>query len=284
LDKHGQMRPMIEVSLLLWAALLRASRRRKRNESDRHHEISSLHKNKENRKFWYRGLSDCRYDLKPSVGRVQKYAGQKKTLSPTDEIGLLHRFRRRAYPHLGRVVSAGEALFLARHYRLPTRLLDWTANALCALYFACVANLDDPAKVWVMHRPLPPGENDIDPFEVGGKPDEKALFDFLGSPSPNLKIIYPFLNSPRLVAQDGAFTVHSDPWRSIESYEATDFDRENLHLEALYFWCIPAGKKVDIIKELSGLGITERTVYPDLDGLAKSIWETEVLWNPDAAP
>jgi hypothetical protein len=247
--------------------------------------ISSLHKNKENRKFWYRGLSDCDYGLIPSVGREQKYAGKKKTLSPTDEIGLLHRFRRRAYPHLGRAVSAGEALFLARHYKLPTRLLDWTANALCALYFACVANFDRPAKVWVMHRPSPPGENDIDPFEVGHIQDEKVLFDLLGPRSSNsLKIIYPFLNSPRLVAQDGAFTVHSDPWRSIESYVATDFDPKNLHLEALYFWCISAANKVGIIEELSGLGITERTVYPDLDGIAKSVWETEVLWNPDPSP
>ena len=249
--------------------------------------ISSLHEEKGNVKFWYRGLSTCRYDLKPSVGRVQEYAGQKKTLSRTDEIGLLHRFRRRAYAHLGRQISAGEALFLARHYKLPTRLLDWTANALCALYFACVANLDEPAKVWVMHRPPKPGENDIDPFEIGRQQDEKSLFKFLGHPATNyLKIIYPFLNSPRLVAQDGAFTIHSDPWRSIESYayQATDFYSNHLHLEALYFWCIPAAKKVGIIKELSRLGITERTVYPDLDGLAKSIWETEVLWNPDPAP
>ena len=211
---------------------------------------------------------------------MQKYAGKKKTLSPDDEIDLLHRFRRRAYPHLGRVISAGEALFLARHYQLPTRLLDWTANALCALYFACVSNLRRPAKVWVMHRPPGRGENDIDPFALGCQKEEKALFEFLGHPDTNyLKIIYPFLNSPRLVAQDGAFTIHSDPWRSIESYVATDFDRKNLHLEALYFWFIPAANKVGIIEELSGLGITERTVYPDLDGLAKSIWETEVLWN-----
>ncbi len=192
--------------------------------------ISSLHEIKPNRKFWYRGLSDCNYGLIPSVGRVQKYAGKRKTLSPDDEIDLLHRFRRRVYPHLGRVVSAGEALFLARHYKLPTRLLDWTANALCALYFACVANPEKPAKVWAMHRPQR-GENDIDPFEVDRQTNEKALFEFLGPPSPDyMKIIFPFYNSPRLVAQDGAFTIHSDPWRSIESYVATDFDRKNLHL------------------------------------------------------
>ncbi len=173
--------------------------------------ISDLHKEKRNRKFWYRGLSRCDYALTPSVGRPHTYAGKTKALTEVDEIGLLHRFRRRVSPHLGRAVSAGEALFLARHYKLPTRLLDWTANALCALYFACVAHLDKDAKVWVMHRPLPPGEGDIDPFEVGRQPDEKGLLDFLRYPSPSLRIIYPFFNSPRLVAQDGAFTIHSDP-------------------------------------------------------------------------
>jgi hypothetical protein len=112
----------------------------------------------------------------------------------------------------------------------------------------------------------------------------KKLFKFLDDrPSPHLKIIYPFYNSPRVVAQDGAFTVHSDPWTPIEDYADMDFDCTSLDLEAFYFWCIPADDKVRIIKELSSLGITERTVFPDLDGLAKSLWETEVLWKPDLA-
>ena len=130
-----------------------------------------------------------------------------------------------------------------------------------------------------MHRPRV-GGNDIDPFEFALQRDEKSVLEFLGPPTLDyLKIIYPFYNSPRLVAQDGAFTVHSDPWKPIEAYVSTEFDCTNLHLEALYFWCIPAADKVGIIEELSGLGITERTVYPDLDALAKSLWETEVLWN-----
>jgi FRG domain len=243
--------------------------------------ISDLHRHKPNRKFWYRGLSRCDYRLIPTVGRPQEYAGKKTMLSRDDEVDLLHRFRRRVYPHLGRVVSPGEALFLARHHKLPTRLLDWTANALYALYFACAANLCKHAKVWVMHRP-PHGENDRkNDIVVERQSDEEELFNLLDPPSaPSyMKIIYPFYNSPRLVAQDGAFTIHSDPTKSIESYETTDFEKENLHLEAFYFWCIPADNKVGIIKELSGLGITERAVYPDLDGLAKSIWETEVLWK-----
>jgi hypothetical protein len=126
-------------------------------------EISALQKRKP-RKFWYRGLSNYCYKLIPSIGREQEYAGKIKRLDHDDEINLLHRFRRRAYPHIGRAVSPLEALFLARHHKLPTRLLDWTANPLSALYFACVANLKKPAKIWAMH--CLPDRKDIDPFEV----------------------------------------------------------------------------------------------------------------------
>jgi hypothetical protein len=150
------------------------------------------------------------------------------------------------------------------------RLLDWTANALAGLYFACAKNPKKPAKVWAMHRPQV-GTNDIDPFDFVNQKDERALFKFLGPATPDyLKIIYPFYNSPRLAAQDGAFTVHSDPWVSLEKYMRRHFDgRKYLHLEALYWWCIPAENKVGIVKELSGLGITERTVYPISMGLLR---------------
>ena len=58
-----------------------------------------------------------------------------------------------------------------------------------------------------------------------------------------------------------------------------DFIRDNLDIEKLYSWRVPQAHKTRIIKGLSGLGITERIVFPDLDGVAKSLWETAVLWS-----
>jgi hypothetical protein len=235
------------------------------------------------RKLLYRGLADAAYKLLPTIGRPGEYALKTKDYDRTDEINLLHRFRRRAYPQLDRVIPAGEAIFLARHHRLPTRLLDWTANALYALYFACCENWDRDGLVWAL-LPRPDRETHyIDPFKLTKQhEDESGLFKRFDRPV-QVKIVNPFYNSPRLLAQDGAFTVHSDPWTPLDDYSGP-FAAKNLDVETLYNWTIRQERKVHIIKELSGLGITHRMVFPDFDGIAQSLWETEVLWNGKTKP
>jgi hypothetical protein len=63
-----------------------------------------------------------------------------------------------------------------------------------------------------------------------------------------------------------------------------EFEIEDIDIENLYQWKVPADHKSNIIRELSGLGVSHRSAFPDLDGIAKSIWETEVLWNGDPVP
>jgi len=40
--------------------------------------------------------------------------------------------------------------FVGRHYRLPTRCVDWTSDPLIALFFACRRDFDSPGVVWWM--------------------------------------------------------------------------------------------------------------------------------------
>lgn len=76
--------------------------------------------------------------------------------------------------------------------------------------------------------------------------------------------------------------MHSNPWRALEEYEGVEFWRQRTDIAALFCWRVEAASKGRIIADLSGLGITHRIVFPDLDGIARSIWETDVLWHPDS--
>lgn len=250
--------------------------------------VFKLRSRNNDRKFWYRGHSNYDYKLVPSIGRPYEYGGEARTFKTTnEEIYLLHRFRRRAYPHLERALTAGEAIFVARHHGLPTRLLDWTANALFALYFAVrrepqASEKSKPdGKIWAMAYSQTWG---LDAFKLAKYENEAELFEHRVSGRKDchsIKIVYPLFNTPRLLAQDGAFTFHSHPSKSLEEYESEGqkFIREELDIEVLFWWHIVGDKKNDIIKQLSGLGITERSVFPDLDGVARSLLETAVLWS-----
>ena len=77
--------------------------------------------------------------LLPSIGEKGTYCGKSLdyTAEPEREKKLFNRFRRFAYQELNGITSEWEAMFLARHYELPTRILDWSASPLVALYFSC---------------------------------------------------------------------------------------------------------------------------------------------------
>jgi len=240
-------------------------------------------------KLWFRGHAKTDFRLLPTVGREQNYFGRRILLNRQQEAELLHRFRRRAYPIVNRQMTAGEALIVGRHHGLPTRLLDWTANALMALYFAAYEHLDRPGRVCALIRR--DGIQEIDAFEFAKRLDEKEVLGYdlaakrQSSSSAgvlSVKILHPFYNSQRLLAQDGIFTLHSDPWRSLEALVGETFQPKSMDIDHIVQWEIPAHQKLDIIRHLSRLGISHRTAFPDLDGIAKSLLETEVLWSPRA--
>ncbi|MEL6524895.1 MAG: FRG domain-containing protein [Chloroflexota bacterium] len=87
--------------------------------------------------LFLRGQKDKKWSLVPSLYRTSEY---KPYSWLHREESLLGEFRRKALPYLSHIPKNDftdlEWLALAQHHGLPTRLLDWTTNALVALYFA----------------------------------------------------------------------------------------------------------------------------------------------------
>lgn len=99
----------------------------------------------------YRGLPDRAFGLVPRIYR--------EGVNEPGKIGwqyyegfILNVFKRNAAPHLSATQTPrnnDEWLALARHHGVPTRVLDWTTNALAGLWFA---SSDHPTKDRVVYR------------------------------------------------------------------------------------------------------------------------------------
>ncbi len=243
---------------------------------------------------WYRGQSNSKtHRLIPTIGREQSYCGKSSNFNLRQERNLLHRFRRRVFPHVGRILNEWEALMLARHHYLPTRLLDWTRSPMAALYFAATTDQSENGDVWAIGR-ISTEAHDLDLLDLASpSSNQKGPLTFFGAPKPEptgakatrdaVKILHPFYNSPRLVAQDGVFTLHSRPTRPLDSYAGVRFQEGHLDVAAMFRIPIRGDFKASIVKQLDMLAIHQMSLFPDLDGIAAHLWQVETLWTEKMA-
>lgn len=254
-------------------------------------------------KPWFRGESGDDPYLCPKIASFKH----------NEENYLLQSFRRKAggLANVPDRSHTDEWLFLAQHYGVPTRLLDWTEGALHALYFAINIKEAEPKIYMLNPRRLNElagfGTYDLNyPLSWGGP--LSALYVALAWQNRNLENIksglkggiitkYHYLDAndeamkTELEAIDKltlkipiAFPATYRDQRMIAQRSCFTIHGEELKpikailkdhklkiSECLFEYKIDMKERSAILKQLNILGISAATIFPDLDHLAKDL-------------
>jgi hypothetical protein len=219
--------------------------------------------------YAFRGVSDAAYPLTTSLSRLGGAYGRM-------EQHLLRNFRKYARRGDVQTDSVWNWLAVAQHHGLPTRLLDWTFSPQVALHFATarLREFDRDALIWTVdfvraHALLPAPLREEMESECADVFTVEMLerrahtldeFDALDDQPFALFFEPPSLDD-RIVNQFALFAVMSSPQAHLEDWLTS-------HPELVRRIVIPAALKWEIRDKLDQANVTERVLFPGLDGLS----------------
>lgn len=230
-------------------------------------------------RVWFRGLRDFSQQNVPTFYR--------KGHKVEDEIYLMNLFKQNSHEFLTQApASEWEWMFLMRHHEMPSRLLDWTENPLIALYFSVrpkKGRLHDgvlwcllPTQLNRLSLGWPEGDYSLPMLTSNSAEYTRAENEVVnlylpskmrdltpGSARPPAAGIATRMNR-RMQVQKGVFTIHHVNRDPLESVGDT---------KHVWRYKIPSAKKKVIYNELRRIGVTEGTLFPSLDNVAKEAAE-----------
>jgi hypothetical protein len=225
--------------------------------------------------FAFRGLARAEHNLSNSLARL---AGSHPDLAKL-ELSMLRNFRKYAVQQTpSRLDSIWHWLAVAQHFGLPTRLVDWTFSPFVALHFATEfpADYAHDAVVWCVDFVR---ANQLLPRRLRGILDEEGSdtfttellggfgslreFDAL-SREPFLMFLEPPALDARILNQAALFSLMPSATASLDEWLAR-------HPDLCRRVIVPAELKWEVRDKLDQANITERTLFPGLDGLSRSL-------------
>jgi hypothetical protein len=212
---------------------------------------------------WWRGHANAQWRLEPHAFRRHPERPENQFYNET---ALLGHFVSRAPSRSHRPCPDNDDyfgwLFLAQHYGLPTRLLDWTENPLVAAYFAVLEQpSDNDGCLWALwptgsNRAFGAADGLVQIRDPNVRKIAESAFRGHRSPSPGEIIALDGQEiDPRMLAQMSRFTLHSNRAPLEQMPESATWLRQ---------FVIPKNAKAKIRAQLSAFGIRRSNLFPDL--------------------
>jgi hypothetical protein len=247
----------------------------------------------------FRGMGDAAHDLATSLYRI---GGAPERV----EGHMLRNFRKYAGWGAGRGAARGSEapnvdrdavsddsvwswMALGQHHGLPTRLLDWTFSPLVAMHFATadVSRYDLDGVIWCVdfvktNHLLPvalqavlaaEGSNAFTIEMLRAVTPGLAELDRL-APEPFVVFFEPPSLDQRIVNQFALFAMMSSPSARLDRWLA---DHPELHRRVV----VPASLKWEVRDKLDQANVTERVLFPGLDGLSRWLGRYYTVTRPE---
>lgn len=204
---------------------------------------------------------------------------------------VIARFLDSAIQYIPAHYSYWERLYLARHFGVPTRLLDWSFSPLVALFFATDPNFTDDKENSVIYQADPfminlhfpaikakfPGNGDyLSTAQLGELAQDVDSLNSLvdrssGSTEEHVFFVEPTAVDMRIVAQNSIFSIATSP--------TADHGRliPDNHIEKIV---IEPGVRAAIRALILRHNITKALLYPGIEGVAQHLKDRHFFGFP----